>query len=737
MTTSGEGSGVDYAWLVGASFRGGTDDQSERFVREGIWEHGFSDRYVEEVKSIRSGDRIAIKATYTRKHDLPFDNRGQSVSVMRLKATGIVTENPGDGRRILVEWTPVIPPREWYFYTYRPTVCKVVAGKWTTDSLLRFVFNDELQDIDRFRNDPFWAARYGDQQQDADRFAWSTFYTEFADHLLAYRDDREPLISAIHELSKLQVPLSVQDKFSDGSSGPLRDICPFTTFGLFNRGITHQNRRRIAARLADATGVTATVPESFEGIPTLSNFNSWFFPFANKRSADHIDVLWRVLSDALEYADSGDSTSRLRFAESFDAAIAVSPVGSMLTIGLYWVRPWHYPPLDRPSISFIASELNVNIDKRRLDGEAYLSIAERLEGVFMDEGSRIHSIPELTAAAYTAEGITPEEPAGQEGVAEDEEAEGEGQTELDGEGPVEADDGTPYSVDNIIDGGCFIERARLDTMLGRLRDKKNLILQGPPGTGKTWLAKRLAYAMIGRRAESRVRPFQFHPNLSYEDFVRGWRPEEGRLGLVDGPFFETVKDAAADPDDAYVLVIEEINRGNPAQIFGEMLTLLEADKRDPAEAIALSYRKYTGERVHIPPNLYVIGTMNVADRSLALVDFALRRRFAFVDLEPAFGDAWRTWVSEKCRIDEAFLRDIESRLNALNEVIAEDPVLGPHFRVGHSVATPPPDVEIPDPQQWFRQVVETEITPLLREYWFDDPKKAAAEGERLLRGLTP
>ena len=316
--------------------------------------------------------------------------------------------------------------------------------------------------------------------------------------------------------------------------------------------------------------------------------------------------------------------------------------------------------------------------------------------------------------------------------------EGERRTEPEHEQQTEPDYGTPYSVDDIMGDGCFLERNRLIALLERLEDKKNLILQGPPGTGKTWLAKRLAYALIGRRSERRVRPFQFHPNLSYEDFVRGWRPEEGGgLQLVDGPFLEAVEAAAGDPDDAYVIVIEEINRGNPAQIFGEMLTLLEADKRTRDEALALSYRRRDEERVHIPPNLYVIGTMNVADRSLALVDFALRRRFAFVDLEPTFGEAWRTWVSKKCRIEESFLRDIERRMDALNTAIAGDAVLGPHFRVGHSVVTPPGEDEIPDPQQWFRQVVETEIEPLLAEYWFDDPKRAADEGEKLLRGLAP
>ena len=311
-----------------------------------------------------------------------------------------------------------------------------------------------------------------------------------------------------------------------------------------------------------------------------------------------------------------------------------------------------------------------------------------------------------------------------------------------GNGGTEKEDWQPepeilYSIDDIISEGCFLERARLETILERLRSKKNLILQGPPGTGKTWLAKKLAYALIGNRTEPRVRPFQFHPNLSYEDFVRGWRPSgDGRLTLVDGPFLQTVEDAVREPSMDFVVVIEEINRGNPAQIFGEMLTLLEADKRIQQEALALSYPRGPRERVHIPPNVYVIGTMNVADRSLALVDLALRRRFAFIDLEPTFGDRWRTWVSEQSNIDAEFLADIERRLTSLNRTISEDATLGPQFRVGHSVVTPPGATPIHNPGEWFRQVVETEIGPLLDEYWFDNLETAKSERERLLKDLA-
>ena len=300
----------------------------------------------------------------------------------------------------------------------------------------------------------------------------------------------------------------------------------------------------------------------------------------------------------------------------------------------------------------------------------------------------------------------------------------------------ELDDRPDYTIESIIGDGCFLEESRLSAILDRLRVKKNLILQGPPGTGKTWLAKRLAFALIGRRSDRRVRPFQFHPNLSYEDFVRGWRPSaNGKLDLVDGPFLKAINDSKDDPSNSYVVVIEEINRGNPAQIFGEMLTLLEADKRSAEEALTLSYQRDPNERVYIPPNLHVIGTMNLADRSLALVDLALRRRFAFFDLEPALNESWRDWVHQQCGIPSDFLTEISQRIGSLNDQIAADLYLGRQFCIGHSFFVPKPGEPIAAPKEWFIQVVETEITPLLGEYWFDRPDKADEAKSQLLSGL--
>jgi 5-methylcytosine-specific restriction protein B len=290
-----------------------------------------------------------------------------------------------------------------------------------------------------------------------------------------------------------------------------------------------------------------------------------------------------------------------------------------------------------------------------------------------------------------------------------------------------------YLIDTIIDDGSFHERNRLESIIERLRQKKNLILQGPPGTGKSWLAKRLGWVLIGVRDSSNLRALQFHPNLSYEDFIRGFRPSaDGRLELIDGPFLQMVRDAGDDPDNTYVIVIEEINRGNPAQIFGEMLTLLETDKRTPNEALELSYSRTDGERIHIPKNLHVIGTMNIADRSLALVDLALRRRFAFIDLEPVLNEKWKKWCDDQ-DLETALIEQIRTRITQLNQIIEDDPSLGKQFQVGHSYVTPTSRIE--DGGRWFRQVVETEIRPLLEEYWFDNPSTAREMTEQLLQEL--
>ncbi len=463
-------------WFVGAYYDG-TDDQTSNFLQEGIWRNGYADRYLDEVNSMQPGERIAIKAAYVRKHDLPFDNKGQPVSVMGIKATGTITRNLGDGQTVDVDWDPQEEIREWYFYTARNTVWRVLPGDWKTNALIAFTFDGADQDIDRFRNEPYWRDRFGDD---------------------AVPDDQ---------------------------------------------------------------------------------------------------VIEGLEDDPLEPTPDVDS----------------------------------------------------------------------------------------------------------------------------------------YSISDVVDEGCFIPRRNLEQFLGALEEKKNLILQGPPGTGKTWLAKRLGYALIGEKSRKYLRAIQFHPSTSYEDFVRGWRPSaEGKLVLSDGVFLEIVAAAHADPGHKYVLVIEEINRGNLAQVFGELLTLLESEKRIPTEAIELTYRTKDEPPLHLPENLYIIGTMNLADRSLAIVDFALRRRFAFAELEPLFNQAWRDWVYSHNGVPMRDLEAIAQRIGEVNASIASDPSLGEQYRIGHSFFTPSPTRKITNTQEWVQRVVRREIGPLLSEYWFDEPERVASEETRLL-----
>jgi 5-methylcytosine-specific restriction enzyme B len=735
MNSKPEGARARACWFVGATY-GGTDDQTPRFLQEGIWENGYQDKYFDAVKSIQVGDRIAIKSSYTRKHDLPFDNRGQTVSVMAIKAIGTVKENLGDGRSLKVDWKPFDPPREWYFYTNRSTVWRVLPGDWTTDALIGFTFEEKAQDINRFRNAPYWRERFGDSAVDKRRFNWTRFYEAVADRLLTFRNRRDKLIAGIHVIaSKVDGLSNLQDQFADGSSGPLKDICPFTAMGIFNRGITDANRKAIASELASLLGVSEPVPDSFEGIPILNNQKSWFFGFDNKRQPDDIDTLWEAFAQAIAFAESDDAEARSAFISAYDNATQRYGVGWNLTMGLYWIRPWNFPTLDGQSQRYISKKLNIQIGmngpKGRCNATDYLAVLDTLEARFQEDAYPVHSFPELSLAAWLfKDSGTSAHPNATDPDEQDDEADATPEAEVTA-APIE-----PYSVDDILTDGCFIAREKLEKILERLRTKKNLILQGPPGTGKTWLAKRLAFALMGQRDDSKVRAVQFHPNLSYEDFIRGWRPVgDGKLTLVDGPFVEMMKAAAKDPTSRHVVVIEEINRGNPAQIFGEMLTLLEVDKRTPNEALELSYKRSDGERVFIPDNLYVIGTMNIADRSLALVDLALRRRFAFIDLEPTLGKPWHDWVQSQCGIDSEILVEIEKRLIALNSEISADTGLGPQFRVGHSYVTPPFGIPISDAREWFRQVVDTEIGPLLDEYWFDALEKSQKARERLLEGF--
>jgi hypothetical protein len=289
-----------------------------------------------------------------------------------------------------------------------------------------------------------------------------------------------------------------------------------------------------------------------------------------------------------------------------------------------------------------------------------------------------------------------------------------------------------YSAEDAM-SGVFLDRDYFGEMLLLLDTKKNVILQGPPGVGKTFIARRLAYALLKAEDRTRVKFVQFHQSYSYEDFIEGYRPTDGGgFGLRRGLFRDFCKNALDDSSRDYVLVIDEINRGNLSKIFGELLMLIEPDKRSPAWNVQLAY---SGNDFHVPANLHLIGLMNTADRSLAMVDYALRRRFVFFTLDPQFQSAGFSTYLEELGASRVLVSAIVARFGALNKAIEEDTTnLGRGFCVGHSFfCSAGPQIKLDE--AWYRRVVKTEVEPLLREYWFDRPKQAQGMIDQLLDKL--
>lgn len=279
-----------------------------------------------------------------------------------------------------------------------------------------------------------------------------------------------------------------------------------------------------------------------------------------------------------------------------------------------------------------------------------------------------------------------------------------------------------YTADDFLHD-VYMDEERYNTLKALLLTKKNVILQGAPGVGKTFAAKRLAFSIMGEKDYNRVKMVQFHQSYSYEDFIMGFRPTETGFELKTGVFYEFCRKAAED-DRPYFFIIDEINRGNLSKIFGELFMLIENDKRGVELQLL-----YADEQFSIPSNVHIIGMMNTADRSLAMLDYALRRRFAFFEIAPAFGSSG--FRAYRLKVHNQKFDRLIATVEQLNETIADDDSLGEGFCIGHSYFCTKATIN----DEWMKAVVEYELIPLLKEYWFDEPAKVK-DWSRTLREVV-
>jgi 5-methylcytosine-specific restriction enzyme B len=804
------------------------------------------------------------------------------------------------------------------------------------------------------------------------KFKWAGFYSEFADKLLLFKNNRGELLSI---LKAEYDALNMRYPFIDENE-PVDDICPFTVFGCFNKGITDDNRIALMSAIGEKIGVNAETPKEFSGIPVLNNMRAWFFAYKTDRKPDDINNLWSLFESAMSFADNPSPIARSSFIRDYDRVIKQIGIKWNVTMGLYWIRPYSFLNLDEVNRNYLldidnplyADVSNISNLKQLPSAESYLELIDVCADYFGKPNAQFKSFPNLSyqawlskpsegqgkkistanflrwfspiinalrslggagtpeqvrkqiitdlqlpdeivdetrgklglkkfdnevafARAYLAyEGFLDKSTKGvwkltEKGFAaqidsemasdifikwqeilkdrkEKEEATitgessqeeirhwiyspGEksikwdefysngvmgmrwdemgdlkqypskdamkvkmkelygqeytylhaahatwqfvhelrpgdivyakkGKFKIIGRGVVESEyyfddtrdeykhlhkirwthngewdhpgqtalktltDITTYTeyvkkleaffVEDIeediqvnreiiypeytdIDflGEVFLDADRYEVLINLLKRKKNVILQGAPGVGKTYAARRLAYSIMGIRDSSRVMIVQFHQSYSYEDFIMGYRPTKDGFELTPGPFYEFCKKAQDDNERDYFFIIDEINRGNLSKIFGELLMLIENDKR--GEKLRLLY---SNEQFAVPKNVHIIGMMNTADRSLAIIDYALRRRFAFFDLEPAFdSEGFKAMMTESAHPKYYALVE---KIMALNEFISSDETLGEGFRIGHSYLCLKDDVS----DELLRAVIEYEILPLLNEYWFDE-----------------
>lgn len=690
-------------------------------------------------------------------------------------------------------------------------------------------------------------------------FTWVPYYKEFAEKLLQYQEDRASLCRLIYDHEDELLINYLHDE--GGKDDRFTDIDPFTTFGLFNRGISMKNRVSSAALFKRLLNISADVPSDFDGVPILNNQKSHFFGFRPDRKPDDIENLWRLFVKVVKKED---------FENEYNALLGQFLIGVNITMALFWVRPEDFLAFDSSNRSYMKGRYGIVLPNRAPAYSAYMSILNDIKKKMKEGVIKEKTFCELSANAYNGA------------------MNGAGQT-------------------------------RYDDIVGIWRRRKNIVLHGAPGTGKTYDVPELAVRLCdprfmsnGRSREEIVNRYNqlkddgrlmfttFHQSLDYEDWIEGLRPvvnessqvtyeiengvfkrlceaaersklvgnqyginsdsdvwkvslkrtgdndvrkdcmekdyirigwdeygddisdetdgssrnDKGKqildayvnkmkvgdivmscysskeidaIGVITGDYrydeslpaykrirpvhwlikgkreniVETnggkemvestvyrlksihVEDVEAilekygvfieqeKDDKPYVMVIDELNRGNVSKVFGELITLLEADKRKGSkneESVKLPYSK---KSFHVPDNVYLIATMNTADRSLGSLDYAIRRRFAFIAERPIGleDDRFNAELFEK--VSRLFVKNFDeykaSGWDATMRLLPAD-TLSDEYRpedvwIGHSYFLMQDEEGVDNS----RERILYELIPLLEEYVRDGVLTADAQ----------